>query len=45
MSKSFFLLIPGMLLGLAFYAIGFTILYFVIKRAIVNAHKEINKIE
>ena len=45
MSKTIFLLIPGMLMGLAFFAIGFTILYFVIKRAIVNAHREINKVQ
>ncbi len=45
MSKSIFLTMTGMLMGLAFYAIGFTILYFIIKYAVINAHKEIKKIQ
>jgi len=41
--RNLFLLIPGMLMGLVFYAVGFTIFYFVVKHAIISAHREINR--
>ncbi len=35
--------IPGVLFKLVIYAVGFAMLYYVVKRAVIDAHREMEK--